>query len=191
MAAQRSSLVVISKSPLETFRIGRVLGAGLKGGDCVALTGELGAGKTCLTQGIAHGLGVPDCYVVASPTFTLINEYPGKETALYHLDVYRLTGSEDLEEIGYQEYLTSGGVVVVEWAEKISDSIPEEALRVALSYLDENVRKIEISDGADRICSWKQTFTPKSKYPESWRQNMQKWRSRSCTMPLAWKGRHK
>lgn len=167
MAAQRSSLVLISKSPMETLRIGRLLGAGLKGGDCVALTGELGAGKTCLTQGIANGLGVPGCYVVASPTFTLINEYPGKETALYHLDFYRLTGFEDLEEIGYQEYLTRGGVVVVEWAEKILDSIPEEALWVTFSYLDENMRKIEISNGTDRIHSWKQTFTPKSKYPES------------------------
>ncbi|TSA44225.1 MAG: tRNA (adenosine(37)-N6)-threonylcarbamoyltransferase complex ATPase subunit type 1 TsaE [Deltaproteobacteria bacterium] len=152
-------MVLISKSPTETLRIGMVLGAGLKGGDCVALTGELGAGKTCLTQGIANGLGVPDCYVVASPTFTLINEYPGKETALYHLDVYRLTGSGDLEEIGYQEYLTRGGVVVVEWAEKISDSIPEDALCVIFSYLEENMRKIEISGGADRICSWKQAFT--------------------------------
>lgn len=159
MAALRASLVLISKSPMETLRIGRFLGAGLKGGDCVALTGELGTGKTCLTQGIADGLGVPDCYVVASPTFTLINEYPGKETALYHLDVYRLTGSEDLEEIGYQEYLTRGGVVVVEWAEKVADAVPEGALFVTFSYLDENVRKIEISGGADRICSWKQTFT--------------------------------
>lgn len=167
MATQRSSLVLISKSPMETLRIGRLLGAGLKGGDCVALTGELGAGKTCLTQGIANGLGVPDCYVVASPTFTLINEYPGKETELYHLDFYRLTGSEDLEEIGYREYLARGGVVVVEWAEKISDSIPEEALRIVLSHLDDTVRRIEISDGADRMCSWKQTFTPESKYPES------------------------
>ncbi|HBB18429.1 MAG: tRNA (adenosine(37)-N6)-threonylcarbamoyltransferase complex ATPase subunit type 1 TsaE [Syntrophus sp. RIFOXYC2_FULL_54_9] len=161
MAAQRTSLVLISKSPMETLQIGRRLGAGLKGGECVALAGELGAGKTCLTQGIANGLGVPDGYVVASPTFTLINEYPGKETALFHLDIYRLTGPGDLEEIGYREYLTRGGVVVVEWADKISDSIPEEAMWVTFSYLDENVRKIEISDAADRIYSWKQIFTPK------------------------------
>ena len=160
MAAQRSSLVLISKSPMETLRIGRFLGSALRGGDCVALTGELGAGKTCLTQGIAGGLGVPDCYVVASPTFTLINEYPGKETALYHLDLYRLAGSGDLEEIGYQEYLARGGVVVVEWAEKIPDAIPEEALCVTLSYVGENVRRIEISGEAERICSWKRTFTP-------------------------------
>jgi tRNA threonylcarbamoyladenosine biosynthesis protein TsaE len=143
---------------METLQIGRVLGAGLKGGDFVALKGELGAGKTCLTQGIAGGLGVPDGYVVASPTFTLINEYSGKETALFHLDMYRLTGPADLEEIGYREYLTKGGVVVVEWAEKILDYIPEGALWVTFSYLDENVRKMEISDTVDRICRWKQSF---------------------------------
>src|SRR5665647_2885496 len=105
MAGQRASLILISKSPTETFSIGRLLGEGLTEGDCVALTGELGAGKTCLTQGIAAGLGVPDCYVVTSPTFTLINEYPGGDAILYHLDVYRLTGSEDLLEMGYEEYL--------------------------------------------------------------------------------------
>jgi len=158
MARQRASLILISKSPTETFCIGRLLGEGLTGGDCVALTGELGAGKTCLTQGIAAGLGVPDCYVVTSPTFTLINEYPGKDTSLYHLDVYRLKGSADLEEIGFQEYLVSDGVMVVEWAEKVSDAIPDEALRVELSYVDETMRRIEISGCPDRICSWERTF---------------------------------
>jgi tRNA threonylcarbamoyladenosine biosynthesis protein TsaE len=154
MVASRSSLILISNGPQATRRVGRCLGSGLKGGDCVALTGELGAGKTCLTQGIANGLGVPDGYVVASPTFTLINEYPGKETALFHLDVYRLTGSGDLDEIGYGEYLTGRGVVVVEWAEKICDYIPDRALWVTLSYLDEDARKIEISDTIDRIRYW-------------------------------------
>ena len=105
MVRQRDSLILISKNPLDTFCIGRALGESLTRGDCVALTGELGAGKTCLTQGIAAGLGVPDGYVVTSPTFTLINEYPGKKTSLYHFDVYRLSGSVDLEEMGYEEYL--------------------------------------------------------------------------------------
>jgi len=160
MTDSRSSLVLISKSPMETLQIGRILGSALRGGDCVALTGELGAGKTCLTQGIAGGLGVPDGYMVVSPTFTLINEYPGKATALYHLDLYRLAGYGDLEEIGYQEYLAKGGVVVLEWAEKVPDAIPGEALCVKLSYLDENVRKIEISGDADRMSSWKRTLAP-------------------------------
>jgi tRNA threonylcarbamoyladenosine biosynthesis protein TsaE len=158
MAGQQASLVLISKSPTETFYIGKMLGEGLTGGDCVALTGELGAGKTCLTQGIAAGLGVPDCYVVTSPTFTLINEYPGKKMSLYHFDVYRLKGSKDLDEMGYQEYLTSDGVMVIEWAEKISDVIPDEALHVELSYMDEYVRRIKISGCPDRIHSWERTL---------------------------------
>lgn len=147
----RVSLALFSNSPSETFRIGRILGEGLRNGDCIALTGELGAGKTCLTQGIARGMGVPDCYAVTSPTFTLINEYPGRDAALYHLDVYRLTGSADLPEMGYEEYLLGSGVMVIEWAEKIVDDIPEEALYIGLSYLNENMRKIEISGDPERI----------------------------------------
>jgi tRNA threonylcarbamoyladenosine biosynthesis protein TsaE len=158
MVRQRASLILISKNPMDTFCIGKALGESLTGGDCVALTGELGAGKTCLTQGIAAGLGVPDGYMVTSPTFTLINEYPGKKASLYHFDVYRLSGSADLEEMGYQEYLMGDGVVVIEWAEKISDVIPDEALRVDLTYMDESTRKIEISGCPDRICSWKRTY---------------------------------
>jgi tRNA threonylcarbamoyladenosine biosynthesis protein TsaE len=154
MLVQKASLVLFSKSPSETFRIGRILGEGLKRGDCVALTGELGAGKTCLTQGIAKGMGVPDCYAVTSPTFTLINEYPGRDAALYHLDVYRLTGSADLLEMGFEEYLLGNGVMVIEWAEKIKDSLPEEALCIVLSYLDESVRNIEISGCPERIDLW-------------------------------------
>jgi tRNA threonylcarbamoyladenosine biosynthesis protein TsaE len=95
---------------------------------------------------------------VTSPTFTLINEYPGGDTTLYHFDVYRLRGSADLEEMGFQEYLMSDGVMVIEWAEKVSDAIPNEALRVELSYMDETVRRIEISGCQERICSWERTF---------------------------------
>jgi tRNA threonylcarbamoyladenosine biosynthesis protein TsaE len=159
MTVQRSSMVLISKSPMETMGIGKFLGESFQGGECIALTGDLGAGKTCLTQGIARGLGVPECYVIASPTFTLINEYPGKELALYHLDVYRLTGPEDLEAIGYHEYLISRGVTVIEWAEKVSEAIPEDAVCITFSYIDENMRRIEISGDKDRLCSWKQNFT--------------------------------
>ncbi len=154
MSVQKKSLVLFSKSPSETFRIGRILGEGLKRGDCVALTGELGAGKTCLTQGIAEGMGVPDCYAVTSPTFTLINEYPGRDAALYHLDVYRLTGSADLQEMGYEEYLLGSGVMVIEWAEKIIDSIPDEALCIRFSYMDDCLRKIEITGCPERIDFW-------------------------------------
>jgi tRNA threonylcarbamoyladenosine biosynthesis protein TsaE len=125
---------------------------------CVALTGELGAGKTCLTQGIACGLGVPDRYTVTSPTFTLINEYPGSKASLIHMDVYRLSGSVELEDMGYDEYLDGGGVMVIEWAEKIQDALPTKTLYVKLTYLEENKRKIEISGEQDRMMILEQTL---------------------------------
>jgi len=146
----RSHLKLISEDPQETFHIGKVLGENLKRGDVVALIGELGAGKTCLTQGMARGLGVPEEYHITSPTFTLINEYPGR-FVLYHLDMYRLSGVRDLEELGYEEYLAGNGVLVIEWAEKISAILPDETLFVFLAYLDENKREIDISMGVNRI----------------------------------------
>jgi tRNA threonylcarbamoyladenosine biosynthesis protein TsaE len=158
MHGNRSSLLLISESAEQTFRIGKVLGDGLIRGMCVALMGELGAGKTCMTQGIACGLGVPDRYTVTSPTFTLINEYPGGKAALVHMDVYRLSGSVDLEDMGYEEYLDGGGVMVIEWAEKVQDALPAETLYVKLSYLDENKRKIEISGERDLMMILEQTL---------------------------------
>jgi tRNA threonylcarbamoyladenosine biosynthesis protein TsaE len=154
----RTTLVLISNHPDETFRIGRTIGQGLKRGDCVALTGELGAGKTCLTQGIAAGIGVPECYCVTSPTFTLVNEYPGREMPLHHVDVYRLDGTADLGELGYDEFLTGHGVTVIEWAEKVADAVPGDALRIELTYTDETVRRIEITDCPEKIASWERTL---------------------------------
>ncbi len=158
ISGERSVMVLLSKSTEETFRIGRILADGLEAGDVVALTGELGSGKTCLTQGIANGLGVPESYVVASPTFTLINEYPGRQVDLYHLDVYRLAGCADLAETGYDEYLSGRGVMVIEWAEKVLEAVPVDALFVVMTYLEENVRKIEISCCRDRIGFWEKTL---------------------------------
>ncbi len=155
---RRSVMVLLSRSPEETFRVGKILAEGLTAGDVVALTGELGSGKTCLTQGIACGLGVPGDYAVTSPTFTLINEYPGRQMNLYHLDVYRLKGCADLAEMGYDEYLYGGGVMVIEWAEKVLEAVPDDALFVTMTYLDENQRKIELSGCLDRIGSYGRVF---------------------------------
>jgi tRNA threonylcarbamoyladenosine biosynthesis protein TsaE len=135
---------LISESPGDTLDIGRIIGENLTGGAVVALTGELGAGKTCLTQGIAKGLGIPEGYYVTSPTFTLINEYPGR-IPLYHMDVYRLSDSRELEDMGYEEYFYGDGVVVIEWAEKVDDIIPAEALSIKLEHCNGNKRKIKIS----------------------------------------------
>ncbi len=158
ISGERSVMVLLSKSPEETFRIGRILADGLEAGDVVALTGELGSGKTCLTQGIANGLGVPESYVVTSPTFTLINEYPGRQVDLYHLDVYRLTGCADLAEMGYDEYLSGRGVMVIEWAEKVSGCRSGRCPVCRYAYLEENVRKIELSGCRDRIGFWEKTL---------------------------------
>ena len=139
-----TSFDLISKRPEDTLDIGRIIGETLTGGVVIALTGKLGAGKTCLTQGIAKGLGISEGYYVTSPTFTLINEYPGR-IPLYHMDVYRLFGSRDLEDMGYEEYFSGDGVVVIEWAEKVDDVIPGEALLINLEHINCNKRRIKIS----------------------------------------------
>ena len=145
-------MILISESAEETQNIGRIIGEGLSSGDVVALTGELGSGKTCITCGIARGVGVPEEYRITSPTFTLINEYPGRVT-LYHVDTYRLSGSSDLKDMGYEEYFYGDGVTVIEWADKIKDILPEdeECLNIRLRYIDENKREIKISGRTDEI----------------------------------------
>lgn len=139
-----------SKSSEDTFRIGAIIGAEANKGDIIALIGDLGTGKTCLTQGIATGLEVPPAYPITSPTFTLINEYPGR-LVLYHFDIYRLEGSKDLEDMGYEDYFYGEGVVVVEWAERIRDILPEGALFINLAYVSENDRELIVTGNAGKI----------------------------------------
>jgi tRNA threonylcarbamoyladenosine biosynthesis protein TsaE len=151
MGTDKSSFEIVSDSPARTFNIGCFIGQQLSAGDIIALTGELGAGKTSLTQGIASGLGVSKKYQITSPTFTLVNEYPGR-LALYHVDVYRLAGSDDLLAMGYEDFFFGKGVTVIEWAEKIRDILPEESYLIRMIYVDENTRKIEIK-GNDQVLS--------------------------------------
>lgn len=141
---------MISNDAETTIRIGEIIGQVLQPGDIVGLIGELGAGKTCLTQGIARGLGVPAGLRVTSPTFTLINEYPGR-APLVHIDTYRLSGSRDLGEMGYEDYFFGKNVVVVEWAEKIMDLLPETSIFIRLEYIDEDSRRIEISGDRNKV----------------------------------------
>jgi tRNA threonylcarbamoyladenosine biosynthesis protein TsaE len=131
--------------------IGRCLGAALGAGDCVALVGDLGAGKTCLTQGIARGLGVSNDFVVTSPTFTLINEYPGRVARMIHMDAYRLAGTADLADMGFDEYLLGGDVLVIEWAEKIREALPAETLWIHCVTVSEKERRLEIAGPAGRL----------------------------------------
>ena len=150
MQEEKQSLWLVSGSPENTLKIGKVIGENLQSGDIVALVGELGAGKTLLTQGIAQGLLVPAGYQITSPTFTLINEYPGRIT-LYHFDIYRLAGTEDLVSLGYEDYFYGDGVVVIEWAEKIIDILPEETLFIYLRYLDEQKREIKMEGCSQKV----------------------------------------
>ena len=141
---------IISGSPERTFEIGEVIGRSLKKGDILALSGELGSGKTCFTQGLAKGLDVTAQYNVTSPTFTLLNEYPGR-LKLSHLDVYRLSGAQDIEEIGYEDYFFGPGVIVIEWAEKIEQLIPDYGIWVFFRHVDENTREIVIAGPKRRL----------------------------------------
>lgn len=117
-------------SAAETFRLGRLLGEAIDGPCLLLLAGDLGAGKTCLTQGLARGLEVPVGLPVTSPSYTLMNHYPGR-LALYHFDLYRLAGPDDLFDLGFEEVVHGDGVTVVEWAERAGD-LQEEGLAIQL-----------------------------------------------------------
>ena len=139
-------LLAETSTETETEDIARELASALKPNDIVALYGPLGAGKTCFVRGLASGLGCRQ--PVRSPTFSLINEYQG-QLPLYHIDLYRLEGSEEIEDLGWPEYLDSGGVLAIEWPEMIRNSLPIPRIEVYLSYLGENNRKVEIVAIAD------------------------------------------
>jgi tRNA threonylcarbamoyladenosine biosynthesis protein TsaE len=139
----RTPLVLSSGSPDQTYTWGTAIGTLLGRGDVVALVGELGAGKTTLTQGIVRGLGVADEYYIGSPTFTLINEYEGR-VPVYHLDFYRIEFPSEVVHLGLEEYLDGDGVAIIEWADKIEALLPEEHMMVRLAYVDYSVRTLDI-----------------------------------------------
>ena len=123
-------LKIISKSAEDTYRIGEILGRLLFPGSIVCLTGDLGAGKTAFTQGIGKGLGIKDH--ITSPTYTIINEYTSGRIPLYHFDVYRLGSSDEMYELGCDEYLYGDGATVLEWADSVDDVIPAERLWITI-----------------------------------------------------------
>jgi len=143
-------MTIITNSEDETIREGEKLGRMLKPGAVVALYGELGAGKTAFTRGIASGLGIGMC--VSSPTFTIVNEYPGS-IPLFHFDMYRLESENELFDIGWEDYHDRCGVCVVEWSEKVPGAFSPDAIVVNLETLDENKRRLEIiTEGVDTLC---------------------------------------
>ena len=128
-----------SHSPEETERIGEELGRGLAPGAVLALFGDLGAGKTAFVRGLARGLGLR--WPVSSPTFNIVNEYPGP-TPLFHFDLYRLGDAEELYDLGWEEYLDRGGVIAVEWSERAEEVFPPGTLRITIEKTGENERRI-------------------------------------------------
>ena len=136
----------VSHSTQETEQFGEEVAKSLRGGDVLAFTGSLGMGKTAFTRGLARGLGCRGR--VTSPTFTIVNEYDGK-TPLFHFDMYRLGSSDELFDIGWDDYLARGGVCAVEWSERVSDALPDNTIYVdiARGEEDENTRTITVTGG--------------------------------------------
>lgn len=139
--------VFISDSPATTKEIAANLAADLQGGEVIAFYGDLGQGKTCFVTGLAEGLGFTG--EVSSPTFAIINEYIGGRLNLYHFDMYRVSGWDDLYSTGYFEYMESGGVLAVEWSENIEAALPDDTIRITIKRIDETTREITIDRGND------------------------------------------
>ncbi len=139
----------ISHSAEETERFGEALAASLHPGAVLAYTGTLGMGKTAFTRGLARGLGCRGR--VTSPTFTVVNEYEGK-TPLFHFDMYRLSSSDELFDIGWEDYLARGGVCAVEWSERVTDALPEDTVfvNIARHAENENWRIITVTGGEEK-----------------------------------------
>ncbi|MBQ5311119.1 MAG: tRNA (adenosine(37)-N6)-threonylcarbamoyltransferase complex ATPase subunit type 1 TsaE [Oscillospiraceae bacterium] len=136
-------MIFQSHSPEETIETGRRLGALMKGGEIIAYKGDLGAGKTTMTRGIALGMGAGDC--VSSPTFAIVNEYRGTELTLYHFDMYRITTPEALEATGFYDYIGKRSVIAAEWSENTEGLLGENIVIDIRNGSSENERIIEIT----------------------------------------------
>ena len=135
----------ITNSPAETEAIGTALGKIINKGTVIAYRGDLGAGKTAFTRGLALGLGCTE--IVTSPTYTIVNEYLGGRLPLFHFDMYRLRSSDDLFDIGWDDYLDRGGVCAVEWSENVDDAM-EDAIYITIEKLGEDSRRITLEGGS-------------------------------------------
>ena len=134
----------ITHSPEETEKVGQALGQVLTPGTVLAYTGDLGAGKTAFTRGLARGLGATEA--VTSPTYTIVNEYLSGRMPLFHFDMYRLRCADDLWDIGWEDYLERGGVCAVEWSENVEDAM-DGAIRISIEKTGEDTRRITIKGG--------------------------------------------
>ena len=134
----------ITHSPEETEAVGQALAQKLTPGMVLAYEGDMGAGKTAFTRGLARGLGATEA--VTSPTYTIVNEYLSGRMPLFHFDMYRLATGDDLWDIGWEDYLERGGVCAVEWSENVADAL-EDVIRVRIEKLGEDTRRITIEEG--------------------------------------------
>ncbi len=148
---------LITRSFEQTQSLGKVIGAALKKGVVFALSGDLGCGKTVFVQGLAIGIGVSEDEYITSPTFTLINEYHGR-LKLTHVDLYRLDTVSDIDDIGLEEALESGGVVAIEWADKLSANDMQPDVHIHIEMMDHQMRRITIwpeeNDFSTVITKW-------------------------------------
>lgn len=138
----------ISRSPEETAAFAEEFSKTLSGGEVIAFTGNLGAGKTCFTSGLARGLGYKG--IVTSPTFAIMNEYVGGRLNLYHFDMYRISTWEDLDSCGYFDHVDLGGVVVAEWSENITGALESDTIFIDIKNIDDNVREITVKRGDEQ-----------------------------------------
>ena len=134
----------LTNSPAQTEAVGAALAEKLKPGTVLAYRGDLGAGKTAFTRGLARGLGCSE--LVTSPTYTIVNEYLGGRLPLFHFDMYRLASSDDLWDIGWEDYLERGGICAVEWSENVDDAM-EDAVYITIEKTGEESRRITIEGG--------------------------------------------
>ena len=131
----RKEYILYTESVEETVKIGEMLGKLLRPGDVIAMDGDLGAGKTHFTCGIAKALNIDD--YITSPTFTIVNEYRGGKYPLFHFDVYRLSDSNELYDIGYDDYAVQEGIIVIEWSEIVEDIFDERCIKIDILRRDE------------------------------------------------------
>lgn len=144
-----TSLSFSAKNIGDTLSFGKKLGSTLKIGEVIALTGELGAGKTTLVQAIATGLGIPSDVIVCSPSYTLVNEYDGR-IPLFHFDLYRLEDAKDIHELGFEEYLEGEGVSIIEWADIAPNLLPAEHLKIDIKIINEDEREMAVTALGER-----------------------------------------
>jgi tRNA threonylcarbamoyladenosine biosynthesis protein TsaE len=137
-------LQITTSSPDETEQLGATIGLLLQPGSFLALQGTLGGGKTCLTRGIVASLAPQSAHLVASPTYAIMNSYPGN-TPVYHFDFYRLTGKDDIAELGFEDLFYGDGVSIVEWSERLDELLPADLLTIKFEYAGENQRLITIT----------------------------------------------